>query len=269
MTTMERAEDGLADEGGRERLEALEKGLTVLRSFGHEVRSLTVQEAALRFGYPRAAARRVLLTLEQLGYLARSDRAFSLTPKVLELGYAYFASLDLPKLAEPFMRQAVDAVGETCSLGVLDGGDVVLIARVEPVQVMRLDLRIGSRLPAYAHSMGRVLLAGLPKEGLERYLETAPLRAITRFTVHSKAGLRRTVNEVARLGWCVSQSELVDGISGVAVPIRDPAGRTIAAMNLSMILGSRTRETLVDEYLPRLRHAADEISNVLKVARNL
>ena len=182
---------------------------------------------------------------------------------MLELGYAYFSTLDLPSLAKPMMEEVSRQIGETCSLGVLDRTDIVFIARVEAPYLLRLDLSIGSRLPAYPHSMGRVLLSGLDDAGIDVYFREAKLEKLTRHTVTSVPKLRQIVRQAAEDGYCVAVSELVEGLAGVAVPIRDANDRVIAGMSVSMILGSRTEAKLRKDYLPPLQQAARKVSAAL------
>jgi IclR family pca regulon transcriptional regulator len=255
--------DTNTDEKNVELLESLSKGLALLRLFATGVPSMTIQEVATRLDVTRAAARRLLLTLQHHGYVAQSGRLFSITPRVMDLGYAYFASMDLPALASPAMHELAATVKETCSLGVLDGKSVALIARVEPHQVLRLDLAVGRRLPAYAHSLGRQLLAALDDEGWQQYLKQADIRKLTPFTITSKAGLERALKQVRIDGYCVVVSEITDGIGGISVPIHNRAGAVVAAMSVSMVLGSRTKERIIKDYLGPLRLAAQTVEQLL------
>lgn len=247
----------------KEFLDALANGLAVLRLFASGVAVLTIQDVADRLGVTRAGARRLLLTLLDLGYLVQRKREFSVTPKVLDLGLAYFASMKLPALARPAMRALADEAGLTCSLGVFDNGSVVFIAREEPPLILRLDLSVGSRLPAYAHSIGRILLSALDDDELNRYLEAADLKKLTPFTVTSKALLRKDIVQTRRLGYCMVISELVDGLGGISVPLHDPSGRVIASMGISMVLGSRPAEEALMVHLPALRQAVGIIEELL------
>lgn len=247
-----------------ELLDSLNKGLALLRLFASGVESLSMQDVADRLDVTRAAARRLLLTLHHNGYLAQNGRQFSLTPRVMELGYAYFASMSLPRLAQPHLRALASRCGETCSIGMLDDDAVVLVAREEPRQILRVDMAIGRRMPAYAHSLGRVLLAGLDDAALERYLAHAELRKLTPFTIDSREALRATLAQVREDGHCVLVSELVDGFAGISVPLRDQTGKVVAGLGFSMVLGSRNAGTLIERYLSPLREAAAEIEAVLR-----
>ncbi|MGO4325497.1 IclR family transcriptional regulator C-terminal domain-containing protein [Cupriavidus sp. 2TAF22] len=247
-----------------ELLDSLTKGLALLRLFASGAGSLTMQEVAEQLDVTRAAARRLLLTLQHNGYLAQDGREFSITPRVMDLGYAYFASMDLPRLAGPYLKALAEQAGETCSLGVLDGESVALVAREEPQQILRVDMGVGRRMPAYAHSLGRVLLGGLDDEALDAYLATAQLRKLTPFTVSSRTALARTLRQVRSHGYCTLISELVDGYAGISVPLRAASGKVVAGVGFSMVLGSRDEAHLVRHYLPALQRAAQEIEAVLR-----
>ncbi|MGY8523907.1 IclR family transcriptional regulator domain-containing protein [Paracidovorax citrulli] len=247
-----------------ELLDSLTKGLALLRLFASGTESLSMQDVADRLEVTRAAARRLLLTLEHNGYLAQQGRQFVLTPRVMDLGYAYFASMSLPRLAQPHLRALAARCGETCSVAMLDGEDVVLVAREEPRQILRVDMAIGRRMPAYAHSLGRVLLAGLDEDALKHYLAHATLRKLTPFTVDSPKALSAALQRVRKDGYAVLVSELMDGFAGISVPLRDQTGKVVAGIGFSMVLGSRKAETLVERYLSALQQTAAEIEAVLR-----
>ncbi|MDQ0143952.1 IclR family transcriptional regulator domain-containing protein [Cupriavidus necator] len=247
-----------------ELLESLSKGLALLRLLGAGAGRLTMQDVADQLDVTRAAARRLLLTLEHNGYVAQDGRHFALTPRVMELGYAYFASMSLPQMARPYLQGLCQALGESCSLGVLDADSVVLVAREEPRQLLRVDMALGRRMPAYAHSLGRVLLAGLDDGALENYLAGATLRKLTPFTVGSRTTLARTLRQVRADGYCVLVSELVDGYAGISVPLRDQDGKVVAGLGFSMVLGSRDRAHLEARFLAPLREAAARIEAILQ-----
>ncbi|QOT75459.1 IclR family transcriptional regulator domain-containing protein [Cupriavidus basilensis] len=247
-----------------ELLDSLTNGLALLRLFASGAGSLTMQDVAEQLDVTRAAARRLLLTLQHNGYVAQDGRDFSITPRVMDLGYAYFASMNLPQLAAPYLKALSEQTGETCSLGVLDGESVALVAREEPPQILRVDMGVGRRMPAYAHSLGRVLLAGLDDKALEAYLATAQLRKLTPFTVSSRTALARTLKQVRGDGYCTLISELVDGFAGISVPVRAESGKVVAGLGLSMVLGSRDAAHLEQHYLPALKHAAGELEALLR-----
>ena len=241
-------------------LDSLANGLQLLQIYATGVASVTVQEAAERLDVTRAAARRILLTLEKLGYVCKTGRDFSPTPKVMDLGYAYFASLSLPSLIRPIMSEVAHALGETCSLGVLDREHVAFLAREEPPKLLlKLALSVGSRLPAYAHSLGRVLLSTLDEQALDHYLETAEIERLTPYTTVARPALRKLVRQVRQDGYCISVNELVDGFAGVAVPLYNHEGAVVAGLSVSMVLGSRSPDDLRRQYLPVLQRAAATI----------
>lgn len=255
------------EEKNVELLESLSKGLALLRLFATGIPAITIQDVAAKLDVTRAAARRLLLTLQHHGYVAQHGRLFSVTPRVIELGYAYFASMDLPRLAAPAMRDLALEVSQTCSLGVLDGDSVTLIAREEPEMVLRLDLSVGRRLPAYAHSLGRPLLAALDSEQWNDYLQRVDLRRLSPYTTTSRTALENALKQIREDGYCVVLDEMTEGVGGISVPIRNHAGTVVASMNVSMVLGRRTRETIVRDYLPPLQAAVASVEKLLHAVR--
>jgi IclR family pca regulon transcriptional regulator len=177
-------------------VQSLERGLAVIRAFGEDAPEMTMSEVAGRAKLTRAAARRFLLTLTDLGYVRTDGRRFALSPRVLELGYAYLSSLSLPEIAEPHLERLVAQVRESSSVSVLDGDDIVYVARVPTSRIMRVAINVGTRFPAYATSMGRVLLAWLDEEALDEFLEQADLRRLTAHTVVTADALRRELRKV-------------------------------------------------------------------------
>lgn len=244
-------------------VQSLERGLNVIRALNRPGQGRTLSEVARDTGLPRAAARRFLLTLEELGYVRSADRRFSLTPRVLELGYAYLSSLSLPEIAQPHLRGLVGRVDESCSMSVLDGMDVVYVAREPTRRIMTVAISIGTRFPAHATSMGRVLLADLPGDELRSRLDQASLPALTARTVTDAARLERELARVRRQGWALVDQELEDGLRSVAAPVRDTAGRALAAVNVSTHASRTTRETLRVELLPELLAAVAAIERDL------
>jgi len=240
-------------------VQSLARGLSVIEAMGTSAGPMTLSEAAVATDLSRAAARRILLTLADLGYVAATGRQFSLTPRVLGLGYSYLASLPLTHVVVPHMERLVEEVHESCSVSVLDGNDLVYVARVPTKRIMTVNLSVGARLPAYPTSMGRVLLAGLPPAGLDAYLARVTLAARTERTVTSAAALRRIVAQVARQGWALVDQELEDGVRSVAVPLHERGGRVVAAMNVSVHASRTSKSALVKTFLPRLMAAAEAI----------
>jgi IclR family pca regulon transcriptional regulator len=248
------------EEGGRtEFVQSLERGLSVIRAFSAEHRSLTLSEAARLAGLTRATARRVLLTLEALGYVRSNGRVYELTPLVLELGYAYVSSLGLPELAQGVMEALSDEVGESVSMAVLDGRQIVYVARVPTKRIMRISLGIGSRLPAATTSMGRVLLAELAPAELDAWLAGHVIERLTERTITDHDALRSALHDVRAQGWALVDQELEDGVRSIAAPLRDRHGRALAAMNVSCQSVRTGLKEMRTDLLPRLLAAAAEI----------
>jgi IclR family transcriptional regulator, pca regulon regulatory protein len=240
-------------------VQSLERGLAVIRAFDGDHRQLTLSEVARRTGLPRAAARRFLLTLVELGYVRTDGRMFSLRPRVLDLGYAYLSSTSLPEVAQPHLEDLVARVHESCSVSVLDGEDIVYVARVATKRLMTVAINVGTRFPAYATSMGRVLLAGLPDGELESYLARVRLERLTARTVSSVAALRGELVKVRGQGYALVNQELEDGLRAIAVPIRDRGGRVIAALNVSAHASRTSLEVMRRDLLPPLLKTAARI----------
>jgi IclR family pca regulon transcriptional regulator len=236
----------------------------VIRSFSAPAPHQTLADVAQRPGLPRAGARRILLTLEGLGYVQCSGRQFSLAPRILDLGFAYLSSLPLWNLAEPGMEQLVEEVKESCSAAVLDVPDIVYVMRVPTHKIMSISLGIGSRLPAYCTSMGRTLLAELEPAALDATLRAHPPVRRTERTITSVAALKKELAMVREQGWCIVNQELEEGLVSLSAPIRDRAGRAIAAMNISGQVNRTSPEHMVEHFLPKLRAAAAEISQMLQ-----
>jgi IclR family pca regulon transcriptional regulator len=231
-------------------VQSLERGLLVIRAFDAEHREMALSEVARISGLTRAAARRFLLTLEKLGYVAISEGRFSLTPRVLELGYAYLSSLTLPEVAQPHMETLVARVNESSSISVLDDMDIVYVARVPTRRIMSITLSVGTRLPAYATSMGRVLLAALPDPELDARLGRMELRRLSAHTITDVATLRAVLERVRRQGWAAVDQELEEGLRSLAVPIHDASGGVVAALNVSVHASRGTMTSLRRDLLP-------------------
>jgi IclR family pca regulon transcriptional regulator len=259
----EAAEDGRPPEFVR----SLDRGLAVIRAFSAEAPSLTLSDVARATGLTRAAARRFLLTLEALGYVASDGRRFHLRPKVLELGYAYLSSLSFEEVALEHMRELVEEVHESSSASVLDGTEIVYVARVPAKRIMSIGLNVGTRLPAFCTSMGRVLLAALPEASLDNYFRKAELEARTSRTVTDEGRLRRILADVRHQGWAMVDQELEDGVRSVAIPIRGPGRTVLAAMNISAHAARVRLDDLRKRYLPLLQAAACRIEGDLSARR--
>jgi IclR family pca regulon transcriptional regulator len=244
-------------------VQSLERGLAVLRVFDAEHPRLTLSDVARLTGLTRATARRLLLTYERLGYMRSDGRLFELTPTVLDLGYAFLSSVQLPEIAQPVMEALSERVHESVSASVLDGHEIVYVARVPTKRIMAISLALGSRLPAASTSMGRVLLAGLCDAELDHFLRTTPLVARTERTIVDPARLRDVIDEVRRQGWALVDQELEDGVRSIAAPVRDRAGRTVAAINVSTHAGRVGARELRTEFVPLLLDAAGQITAAL------
>lgn len=224
----------VTDAGGGEFVQSFARGLAVIRAFDAEHPELTLTEVAQRSATSRAAARRFLGTLESLGYVRASERTFALTPRVLELGYSYLSALSLPEIAQPHLERLSHELNESSSLAVLDGADVVYVARVPTRRIMRVNITIGARFPAYATSLGRVLLAGLPRARQEELLRTSELRPYTDRTLVSVPALLDELAAVTERGWALVEGELDEGLRSIAAPVGDRTGAVVAAVNVSM-----------------------------------
>jgi IclR family pca regulon transcriptional regulator len=244
-------------------VQSLERGLAVILAFSDHHPQLSLTEIAELTQLSKPTVRRLLLTLKELGYVRTEGRLFALTPHVLGLGYAYLSSLKLTEVAQPFMEEVTKVTGHTCSLAALDGEDAVFLSRVPSRQVMSMTLTTGTRLPAYATSMGRVLLAGLTDHQIEEFIEAASLAQLTARTTTDAARLRTVLGEVRAQGWALVDQEFEEGVRSFSAPIRDAAGHVIAALSMSVPAGSYTVEDIRTEYLPVIVDAAAEISKRL------
>jgi IclR family pca regulon transcriptional regulator len=251
--------------GIRERhfVQSLERGLSVIRVLNVPAPGLTLTDVAREADLTRAAARRFLLTLVDLGYVRCDDRRFSLTPSVLELGYSFLSSLTLPEIAQPHLRDLVQRVHESSSVSVLDGTDVVYVAREPTQRIMTVAIAVGTRFPAFATSMGRVLLAGLDDAELDAFFGRAELTPLTAGTVTSEDALRGVIETVREAGWALVDQELEDGLRAVAVPIHNAQSKVAAAINLSTQASRRTPQMIEDELLPPLLETAARIERDL------
>ncbi|MFF1924055.1 IclR family transcriptional regulator C-terminal domain-containing protein [Streptomyces sp. NPDC058221] len=250
---------------GREFIESLARGLTVLAAFGEGRETLTLTDVARATGLARATARRALITLEHLGYAATHDRTHRLTPRVLALGYPPLSRATLPQIAQPHLAALTHQVQDSASLAVLAGDDVQYTARVATRRIMSVNITVGTRFPAHATSMGRVLLAALPPaERGARLARTEP-RALTPFTVTAAEALGAAIDRVHDDGYALVDEELEVGLRSVSVPLRDRRGAVVAAVNVAMHSSSRSVRECVTDVLPRLRAAADRIEADLHI----
>jgi IclR family transcriptional regulator, pca regulon regulatory protein len=255
---------GAALERSSDFVQSLDRGLAVIRAFGPDRERLSLSEVARATGLTRAATRRFLLTLVQLGYVRSDGREFSLRPRVLELGYAYLSGLALPEIAAPHLEELVAKVRESSSISVLDGDHIVYVARVPTKRIMTVAISVGTRFPAYATSMGRVLLAAMSPDSLELYLARANLDALTGRTVTDRAALRAVIGEVARQGYALVDQELEEGLRAIALPIHGKGGAVTAAINLSAHASRVTMTAMRTDLLPALRETARRIEADLR-----
>ncbi|PXY27583.1 IclR family transcriptional regulator domain-containing protein [Prauserella muralis] len=257
--------ENAADEPARaaHHVQSLERGLAVIKAFDAGSPALTLSDVAKATGLTRAAARRFLLTLADLGYVRTDGKYFSLTARVLELGYAYLSSLSLPEVAQPHMERLSAQVHESSSVSVLEGTDIVYVARVAVSRIMAVTINVGTRFPAHATSMGHVLLAGLGAPELERYLEQADFAQLTSRTLTSPSALRAELARVREQGWALVDQELEEGLRSVAAPIHGPDGSVVAAINLSTHASRTPAESVRAELLPPLLATAKAIEGEL------
>lgn len=239
-------------------VQSLARGLDVIRAFDSDHPAMSLSQMAERTGMSRARARRFLLTLATLGFVRIDGRQFRLTPRVLDLGYAYLAALDLSDLVLPHMEQLVKEVDESSSLSVLDGDEIVYVLRVPVRKVMTVRLAVGARLPAFATSMGRVLLAELPEAQQRACLGRRSLRAFTAFTIHTLPELLAELRRVRAQGYSLVQQELEMGLCALSVPIRHK-GRGVAALNVGMQWHPSRGTEAIASVLPVLRQTATAI----------
>ncbi len=245
-------------------VQSLDRGLAVIRAFGPGRERLSLSDVARETGLTRAAARRFLLTLVKLGYMRSDGREFSLRPRVLELGYAYLSGLAMPEIAAPYLEELVARVRESSSISVLDGDHIVYVARVPTKRIMTVAISVGTRFPAYATSMGRVLLSGMSQDELGRYLSEADLEAFTGRTITDPDRLRDVVRDAGKQGYAIVDQELEEGLRAVAAPIHGAGGSVIAAINVSAHASRVSMAAMRAELLPALLETARRIEADLR-----
>jgi IclR family transcriptional regulator, pca regulon regulatory protein len=246
-------------------LQSLERGIAVIQVFSRERPSLTLSEVARLTGITRATARRILLTLEEVGHVRSDGRLFSLTPRVLTLGWAYLSSLNLWENAQPIMEELAQRTNESCSAATLDLPDVVYVARVPTRRIMTISLGVGTRLPAHCTGMGRVLLSDLAPADLDAFLAATTLDAHTERTITDPVRLRQEIETVRANGWALVDQELELGLRSIAAPLRT-GERTIAALNVAVAAPRVSLDELRGTILPELLSAAQRISAALERA---
>jgi IclR family pca regulon transcriptional regulator len=249
---------------GPDFVESLARGLDVLRAFDPHHREMSLADVASSTGLARPTARRLLLTLEELGYVRSVDGAFSLTPRVITLGTAYVASLGLWDVARPHLEALVGQTGESSSMAQLDGSDIIYVGRVSVPKIIALRVEIGTLFPAPVTSQGKVLLAALPPSDLDRVLAIPSRSGLLVARRSSSAefveGLKQELVSVRARGWALADEELAPGVRSIAVPVRDGTGTVRAAMNVTVHAAETTTEHLLDAHLPRLLRAAGDVS---------
>ncbi len=252
------------EERERHFVQSLDRGLAVIRALGEPGRGQTLADVSRATGLTRAAARRFLLTLVDLGYARADGRLFTLTPRALELGYAYLSSLGLPEIAQPHLQKLVEKVHESSSVSVLDGDAIVYVARAStPERIMSVAITVGTRLPVHITSMGRVLLAALEPEQLDAALETISLTAVTSKTIVDRDALVSELEAIRAQGFAIVDQELEQGLRSVGAPIRAPGGDVVAAINISTHASRTPLDQLQSVLLPPLLRTAEAVGREL------
>jgi IclR family pca regulon transcriptional regulator len=246
----------------REYVQGLERGVTVVDAFRHR-RVMSIAQVSAATGLTRAAARRYLFTLQALGSVTESGNGFALTPRILDLATIYLSTSDVAAAAQPVLERVAETLHESSSVAVLDGTDVVYLARVPGKRIMSVNLVVGSRLPAHATSLGKVLLAGLAPPALDDYFASGPLASLTPNTVTSEATLRRTLADVRRLGWASSEEETEAGVRTIAAPLVGAGDQVQAAINVAAHAARVSLDEMRRTHLPVLLEAARQISRML------
>lgn len=244
---------------------SLARGLSVIQAFSQKKRQLTISQVSGKTGLSRAAVRRCLYTLARLGFAGSDDgRHFYLGPRILALGYSYIASMPLATAAQPMLERLSHELHESCSISTLDRSDIIYVARANVTRIMSIDLGVGSRLPAFCTSMGRILLASLSAEDLEGYLRQTELKQFTERTITSVEKLRQVLRLISRNGYAIVDQELEPGLRSMAVPIQNPSGKIVAALNVGAHAHRVSIQEMQSKFLPRLRAAAQELSVLLR-----
>lgn len=247
-------------------VQSLGRGLSVIEAFDADNEAMTLSDVARRTGLTRATARRFLLTLVDLGYMRTDGRLFSLTPQVLRLGHAYLSAMGLPQIAQPHLAGLSAELGESVSVAILDGTDIVYVARVATRRIMTVGITVGTRFPAYATSMGRVLLAALDEPRLDDVLKRSDLRALTERTIVDPSELRAELGRVREQGFSLVDQELEVGLRSLAAPLVGADGTVVAAVNVSTQAGLSDAD-LIDHHLAALLKTAAAVSSDLQAGR--
>jgi IclR family pca regulon transcriptional regulator len=243
---------------------SLARGLAVIQAFSTQKRQLTISQISTKTGFSRAAVRRCLYTLIKLGFAGSDDsHNFFLQPRVLALGHSYISSMPLAASAQPVLDHVSQVLHESCSIATLEGLDIIYVARANVTRIMSIDLGVGSRLPAFCTSMGRVLLANLPPAELESFFERVQFTRHTSRTIVTAEKLRQALRLVARNGYSLVDQELEIGLRSMAVPIENPNGKVVAALNVGAHAQRLSIQELQNKFLPQLRATARELSMLL------
>lgn len=250
------------EEANKEFLATFARGLAVIKSFDRKNSSMTLSDVAKRNGISRASARRFLLTLEHLGYVDQKGREFRLTAKVLELGGAFLETFDTVELITPYLEKVCFELKEACSASILDGEDIVYIARIRAGSTP-LNLQVGERLPAYATSAGRVLLAALPSDLLDNILDDLEFEQLTPYTINNRHDLLAEIARVKNQNYAIVEQELTLGLSSLAVPVFNRNGKAVLCINISLHSSRFKLDEIVDKYVPVLHAASRKISERL------
>lgn len=248
----------------RDTMGGLAKGLAVVETFRAENPRQTISEVAAASGLDRATARRCLLTLAHHGYADWDGKFFTLTPRVLRLGTACLATMPLPQIVQPLLDSLADRIGESTSVSILDGNEIVYIARAAQKKIMSISLMPGSRLPAYCTSMGRVLLAGRSDEERREIIASSSLQTRTPLTLVDAEAILQKIREVQKQGFALIDQEVQLGLRSIAVPLVNARRQVVAALNAGVAVGSESVFDLVERILPSLQSAADEMQSLLR-----
>ena len=243
-------------------VQSLAKGLAVIEAFGPAMPAMTLSEVARKVGLSPGSARRMLRTLQRLGYVGTDGQRFMLLPRTLQLGYAYLSSLPLTSVVQPRLTQLTQEVDGSCSVSVLDGHDVVYVARATGRGLLRDYMAVGTRYPAHTTSAGKVLLGAMPRPALKRWLDGHSLEALTANTVTEPEALLKVLDEARGQGWAINNQETALGHRSIAVPVT-VSGRVVAAMGIGCEVARVTIETMVDDFLPKLQREAIILATAL------
>jgi IclR family pca regulon transcriptional regulator len=244
-------------------MSSLARGLQVIRAFSEFRRNLTISQVSQATGLSRAAARRCLYTLRELGYMGEENKRYFLRPQVLTLGHAYLSSTPLAVSAQPFLDDVSSNLHESCSAAILDGDDIVYICRSAETRIISISLLVGTRLPAYCTSMGQVLLANLPEDALEAYLDRVKLVGRTNRTITTVPKLRKVLVQVRSAGFALLDQELEVGLRSIAVPVVDRRGNVAAAINVGTHSSRSSIEEMKARFLPALQRCAEGLQQLL------